>query len=142
MSRRRREEEAYCHGPDCDRPAVKRGLCEGHRKQQERGRALIPLGEDPRGIRYANARERLLAAARRLGAAEDEGHQAYQTAAETLCKMAVMYATRRQQDVAELRKVQAQLRGPGGRFRRLSLAEVEAHRPDTVPLSGDTARRG
>ena len=29
-----------CTGPECDRPAVSRGLCRSHRKQQDSGRVV------------------------------------------------------------------------------------------------------
>ena len=32
-----------CICPECDRPAVSRGLCRSHRKQQDSGRVLTPL---------------------------------------------------------------------------------------------------
>jgi hypothetical protein len=32
-----------CSGPSCDRVALAHGLCEGHRKQRQRGEPLTPL---------------------------------------------------------------------------------------------------
>lgn len=35
---------ATCHGPDCQRDAVAKGLCAAHREQQKKGRDLAPIG--------------------------------------------------------------------------------------------------
>lgn len=33
----------YCLAPGCERPATRRGMCRGHRKQHEAGRPFTPL---------------------------------------------------------------------------------------------------
>lgn len=35
---------ATCHGPECHRDAVAKGLCAAHREQQKKGRDLTPIG--------------------------------------------------------------------------------------------------
>lgn len=44
LQKRSRNKGLTCSGPDCDRGAYSRGLCEAHRMQQHRGLALTPIG--------------------------------------------------------------------------------------------------
>lgn len=44
-----------CTGPECERPATRRGLCHGHRWQLEHGRPLAPL----RRWRWPSLQERI-----------------------------------------------------------------------------------
>lgn len=69
-----------CTGPDCERPARRRGLCDGHRWQVEHHRPLTPIR-----ARYGSAWERLQAAMLAYSDAEtDEEFQA----AKARCKAA------------------------------------------------------
>lgn len=37
-----------CNGPECERPVMRDGLCQGHVKQRQRGQPLTPLRDSTR----------------------------------------------------------------------------------------------
>jgi hypothetical protein len=39
-----------CQGPECDRPAISKGLCDGHYQQMRAGHELTPLQPRARGL--------------------------------------------------------------------------------------------